>query len=210
MKKRVITMNSSLKGAAKAITSSKINNSGPAIGKAIIEIQRDGAWLAAVKCLNGDPRRNLETTIPAGTSFADGSRLPEKGEVTVLLSDGRNIDTNLIFPWQSDLSTQRLGGHGKGHVLEGAQDPGRTGPTIPITWPHVHTFWINGTVVKETIVGSDTLGHVFFPGDHVFFSYVINERGDTEIKVLAPSEGDCLTLGPEVIEVKKPGPDPLK
>lgn len=195
--RKVKTMNSSLKGAGKAVTGNKINTKGPAMGKASIVLLGDGTYSASVKCLNGDPRRNLETSIPKGTMLASGKPLPEKGEVTVLLLDGLSIDTTSIFPWDSrqDPAMSRLGGIGKGTMHEGAQDPGRTGPPVPITWPRVETEWVNGAVYRVSIYTNDTGGQVFYPDDTVFIYYIKDDAGENIIKVMVKAEGDCLNLG---------------
>ena len=199
--KKVKVMNSSLKGAAKAVSATKINTKGPAMGKAAIEIQADGSWKASVKCLNGDPRRNVETFIPKGSNFVHGKPLPEKGDVSVILPDGLKIDPAAIFPWDSrqDPSNHR-GGIGKGQIKEGAQDPGRSGPPVPVTWPLIISDWVNGAVVRLSFYMNNPTPQSFYPGDSGFFYYIIDELGEASVKVLVKTEGDCLNLGQGHIE----------
>jgi hypothetical protein len=183
-----------IKGSALSIA----NAGKPAFGLASINQQRNGTWKTVVKCINGNSANQFELVLPKDSCYADGKPLPSTAELMVVFPDFVNIDLKKLYPFDAGSNPAfQKGGIGKGEIKEGAQDPGRqSDPNKPVQFPLLTTYWVNGAAYKVTVMMKTSLGLTLFPGDEVFFDYIMDDRGEFTVVSMAKSEGNCPTVGP--------------
>lgn len=181
----------------KAKTTKAPSPKGAGFGMARVTQQRDGTFLAEVKCVNGDPRRNLSTLLPAGITYHNSTeKVPNAAEISVCLSDGQTIDVAFIFPWTpSSPDPLRLGGGVViADVLEGAQRM-VSEKKEPIQAPFVKTRWVNGTPHGISFFLDNALGFTFYEGDVVFGLAMVDPvTAKPVMKIMALREGTCLDI----------------
>lgn len=197
------------KSKIKASALSIANAGKPAFGKASITQLRDGSWKAIIGCINGNSENQMDYLLPKGCTYADGKPLPATAELMVILPDFIDVDLKKLYPFDSGSNPAfQKGGVGKGQIREGAQDPTRqSDPSRPIQFPYLAIDWINGAVYKLVVGLPNTFGLTFYPGNEVFFDYVMDDRGEFKVVNLAKTEGSCPAVGP--VETTK-GTDPSK
>lgn len=179
-------------------SSAKVTSGSPGFGKAVLTQNADGTWKAAVSCVNGDPRKSVTCSLPAGITYYGGGRIANPSDATLYLPDGANVDAEHIFPWvPNDPDPMRLGGGIiKGEVQEGAQRMNPK-PRDPLQAPFILSEWVDGAAYKMTAYVPADLGVVFLAGDQAFAMGIVTVQDGvsvTTITAVAKKEGTCLDM----------------